>query len=426
MSNDYNYSGGYSMSSLNEIGRLAKKASVKLSVLSTADKNKALLSIAYALKKNADTIIAANKLDISNAEENGIKKVMLDRLLLTKERIGSMADGIRSVAALDDPVGKIIGGYTRPNGLKISKVQVPLGVIAIIYEARPNVTADAAALTLKSGNAVILRGGKEAILSNKAIVDVINDAGRKAGLPVGAVSLVTDTSRESAYELMRLNKYVDVIIPRGGKGLIQSVVENATVPSIETGVGNCHIYVDEFADLDNARDIIINAKTSRPSVCNAAEKLIIHKSVAQAFLPEIVKALKEKNVEILGDEKAVEICPEIIPALADDWYGEFLDLKIAVKVTNSIDEAIDHINEYGSKHSEAIITKSYENTEKFFSLVDAAAVYANASTRFTDGGEFGLGAEIGISTQKLHARGPMGLDALTTSKYVIRGNGQIR
>lgn len=414
------------MSSLNEIGRLAKKASVKLSVLSTADKNKALLSIASALEKNADTIIAANKLDISNAEKNGIKKVMLDRLLLTKERIGSMADGIRSVAALDDPVGKIIGGYTRPNGLKISKVQVPLGVIAIIYEARPNVTADAAALTLKSGNAVILRGGKEAILSNKAIVDVINDAGRKAGLPDGAVSLVTDTSRESAYELMRLNKYVDVIIPRGGKGLIQSVVENATVPSIETGVGNCHIYVDEFADLDKARDIIINAKTSRPSVCNAAEKLIIHKSIAQAFLPEIVKVLKEKNVEILGDEKAVEICPEIIPALADGWYEEFLDLKIAVKVTNSIDEAIDHINEYGSKHSEAIITKSYENTEKFFSLVDAAAVYANASTRFTDGGEFGLGAEIGISTQKLHARGPMGLDALTTSKYVIRGNGQIR
>ncbi len=414
------------MKSLNEMGRLAKKAAVRLAVLSTADKNRALEMIADSLEKNSDYILEENKKDILNAEKNGVKKVMIDRLLLTKERISGIADGVRHVAKLDDPVGAVTEAYLRPNGLKISKVRVPLGVVGIIYEARPNVTADAASLTLKSGNAVILRGGKEAINSNIALIKVMCEAGKAAGLPDGTFSLVEDTSRESAIELMRLSEYLDVIIPRGGRGLIRSVVENSTVPAIETGTGNCHIYVDKNADFEMAKNIVINAKTSRPSVCNAAEKLLIHKNNAEGFLAEIVPLLKEKNVEIIGDKFVNSLYPDCALAEDDEWYEEFLDLKIAVKVVESIDEAIEHINEHGSKHSETIVTKSYEASEKFFDLIDAAAVYTNASTRFTDGGEFGFGAEIGISTQKLHARGPMGLTALTTSKYIIRGNGQIR
>jgi len=414
------------MSELIKMGKLAKKAASKLSVLSTAQKNKALEIIADVLKDKVDYILEENKLDILNAEKNGVKKVMLDRLLLTKERIYAMADGVKNVAQLNDPVGTVTESYLRPNGLKISKVRVPLGVIGIIYEARPNVTVDAASLTLKSGNAVILRGGKEAINSNIAIINVMSEAAKTAGLPDGTFSLVKDTSRESATELMRLNKYLDVIIPRGGGGLIRSVIENSTVPAIQTGTGNCHIYVDEFADFEMAKNIIINAKTSRPSVCNAAEKIVIHKNIAEDFLEFILPVLKEKNVTVLGDKYVTNLYEDVIPATDDDWYEEFLDLKIAVKIVDSIDEAIEHINEYGSGHSEAIITKSYDNSEKFFDMVDAAAVYTNASTRFTDGGEFGFGAEIGISTQKLHARGPMGLEALTTSKYIIRGNGQIR
>ena len=414
------------MNELIEMGRLAKKASGKLAVISTKEKNDALLHIADELEKNADYIIDENKRDIMYAEQNGVKKVMIDRLLLTKERISDMAEGVRYVAKLDDPTGVVTESYFRPNGLKINKTRVPLGVIGIIYEARPNVTVDAASLTLKSGNAVILRGGKEAIHSNIAIIKVMCEAAKKSGLPDGTFSLVEDTSRESALKLMRLNDYLDVIIPRGGAGLIKTVIENSTVPAIQTGTGNCHIFVDDSADFEIAKNILINAKTSRPSVCHAAEKLLVHKSIAESFLKDAIPALKEKGVAIVGDDVVCSMFPDSIPATMDDWDEEYLDLKIAVKVVENIDDAIEHINEHGSKHSESIITKSYENSEKFFDLVDAAAVYTNASTRFTDGGEFGFGAEIGISTQKLHARGPMGLEALTTSKYIIRGNGQIR
>lgn len=355
-----------------------------------------------------------------------MKAGLIDRLTLTDERIHAMAEGLRQVAALPDPVGEMVEQTRRPNGLRIGKVRVPIGVIGIIYEARPNVTADAAALCIKAGNAVILRGGKEAAYSNRAIMQVMQKAAYAAGLPEGCMHLVEDTTRESATALMRLNQYVDVIIPRGGAGLIRAVVENATVPAIETGTGNCHVYVDASADLEMAKQIVINAKTQRPSVCNAEEKLLVHQSVAETFLPGMIQALTEKGVEIIGDETVCAVYPKAIPATEEDWAEEYLDLKIGIKVVASIEDAIAHINRYNSRHSEAIVTESYTNAQRFLDEVDAAAVYVNASTRFTDGFEFGFGAEIGISTQKIHARGPMGLRELTTSKYVIYGDGQIR
>lgn len=414
------------MIELIEKGKLAKSAALKLSSLATNVKDTALLSIADALCENSDYIIAENEKDVQKGKENNMSVSLLDRLSLNKDRIEAMAEGIRQIAALNDPIGEVIHQTKRPNGLKIGKVRVPLGVIGIIYEARPNVTADAAALCIKSGNAVILRGGKEAFNSNMAIVKVMQNAGYNAGLPVGSINLVEDTSRESATALMKLNDYLDVIIPRGGAGLIRAVVENATVPAIETGTGNCHVFVDKTADLEMAKNIVINAKTSRPGVCNAEEKLLVHKDIADKFLPDMLSALKEKGVEIIGDENVLKIMPECTSATEEDWGTEYLDLKIGVKVVNDVDEAISHINKYNSKHSEAIITESYENSQKFLDQIDAAAVYVNASTRFTDGFEFGFGAEIGISTQKMHARGPMGLSELTTTKYIIYGNGQTR
>ncbi|HIV86007.1 MAG TPA: glutamate-5-semialdehyde dehydrogenase [Candidatus Monoglobus merdigallinarum] len=414
------------MKELNEKGRLAKEASVKLAALSTAVKDRALLDIADAIVASADYIIAENRRDIERGIENGMSKGLIDRLSLDASRIEGIAEGIRQIAALPDPVGETVRGIKRPNGLKITQVRVPLGVIGIIYEARPNVTADAAGLCIKSGNAVILRGGKEAFNSNMAIVKVMQEAGYNAGLPEGSINLVEDTTRESSTALMRLNEYLDVIIPRGGAGLIKAVVENATVPAIETGTGNCHVYVDESADLDMALKIIINAKTQRPSVCNAEEKLLVHKNIADKFLPEVLKELTERGVEIVGDEYVCGIFPQAVPAVEQDWSTEYLELKIGVKVVRDTDEAISHINKYNSGHSEAIVTSNYQNAQRFLSEVDAAAVYVNASTRFTDGFEFGFGAEIGISTQKTHARGPMGLRELTSTKYIIEGSGQIR
>lgn len=414
------------MQELNEKGRLAKSASGVLATLSTSVKNNALLAIADAMEEKADFIIAENLKDIELGRQNGLNEGLIDRLMLDKPRIHGIAEGLRQIAALPDPVGEVVYGAKRPNGLKISKVRVPLGVIGIIYEARPNVTADAAGLCIKSGNAVILRGGKEAFSSNMAIVKTMQEAGYAAGLPNGSINLVEDTTRESSTALMRLNEYLDVIIPRGGAGLIKAVVENATVPAIETGTGNCHVYVDSSADLEMAKKIVINAKTQRPSVCNAEEKLIVHQSVADEFLPVILTELKERGVEIVGDERVCKIFPSAAAAVEEDWGTEYLDLKIGVKVVDSIDEAIEHINKYNSGHSEAIVTDSHKNSQKFLDEIDAAAVYVNASTRFTDGFEFGFGAEIGISTQKTHARGPMGLTELTSTKYIIEGSGQIR
>lgn len=407
-------------------GQAAKQAALVLAVAGTDVKNAALHKIAKAFLEKAEYILAENKKDIDTARKNGMADGLIDRLTLNGERICAMAEGIRQIAELPDPIGEAVGEFNRPNGLHIGEVRVPLGVVGIIYEARPNVTADAAALCIKSGNACILRCGKEAHASSMAITDVIRDALAEAGLPSDCVNLVEDTSRESALALMKLNEYLDVIIPRGGAGLIRSVVENATVPAIETGTGNCHVYVDESADLDMAEKIVINAKTSRPSVCNAEEKLLVHRAVAKEFLPRILNALAEKSVEIIGDREVCRIYPGATPATEDDWGTEYLDLKIGVKVVGGVDEAIEHINRYGSRHSEAIVTGDDANAQKFLQLVDAAAVYVNASTRFTDGFEFGFGAEIGISTQKIHARGPMGLKALTTTKYIIRGCGQIR
>ncbi len=407
-------------------GQAAKQAA---SILATADedvKNAALHKIADAFQEKAEYLLTENQKDIDDARRNGISDGLIDRLTLNDARIAAMAEGIRQITELPDPIGDVVNKYKRPNGLDIEEVRVPLGIVGIIYEARPNVTADAAALCIKSGNACILRCGKEAHASSMAITSVIREALVASGLPADCVNLVEDTSRESALALMKLNDYLDVIIPRGGAGLIRSVVENATVPAIETGTGNCHVFVDKSADLDMAKNIIINAKTSRPSVCNAEEKLLVHKSVAKKFLPHILDALAEKSVEIVGDDVVCDIYPEATPATEDDWGTEYLDLKIGVKVVDSVDEAIDHINRYGSRHSEAIVTKDDENSRRFLQSIDAAAVYVNASTRFTDGFEFGFGAEIGISTQKIHARGPMGLKALTTTKYIIHGCGQIR
>jgi glutamate-5-semialdehyde dehydrogenase len=414
------------MLDLNDLGRNAKEASYDLGIASTTEKNNALELMANALLRSKQQIINENKKDLEVAIEKGISKAMLDRLSLNEERIEDMAKGLMELIALEDPIGEVIEMWKRPNGIQIGKQRVPMGVIGIIYEARPNVTCDAAGLCLKTGNAVILRGGSEAINSNKAIVRVLKEAVKEAGLPEFSIQLVEDTSRETAAKMMKLNEYIDVLIPRGGAGLIQAVVNNATVPVIETGVGNCHIYVDEVCDFEMAKNIIVNAKTSRPAVCNAAEKMLINENIANEFLPTIVEALREKEVEIRGDEKVKSIISDVIPATEEDWSKEYSDYIIAAKVVKDINEAITHINKYGSGHSEAIVTDSYKNSQKFLNKIDAAAVYVNASTRFTDGGEFGFGAEIGISTQKLHARGPMGLKELTTIKYIIYGNGQIR
>ena len=405
----------------------AKAAAQKLISVSTETKDNALLAIAKALVERENEILEANKKDIENAKTLGIRQAMLDRLTLTSERIKGIAEGVMQVRALSDPIGEVTGMWTRPNGLQIGKKRVPMGVIAIIYEARPNVTADAAALCLKTSNASILRGGKEAIASNTAIMNIMQDAAYSAGIPEGALNIIEDTSRETATELMRMNGYVDMLIPRGGKGLIKSVVENATVPVVETAAGNCHVYVDGMADLDMAEEIVLNAKVQRPSVCNAAETLLIDKEIANRFVPRIFRALKEANVEIRADEASREIYSDGIEIVTDeDYFTEYNDYILAVRVVNGIDEAIAHINKYNTKHSEAIVTDSYERSQRFLNEVDAAAVYVNASTRFTDGFEFGFGAEIGISTQKMHARGPMGLEALTSVKYIIYGNGQVR
>lgn len=414
------------MTQLEIMGAKAKEAS-RFLMTAGSKKDEALNAIAKALRENADKIIKANDIDIENGEKAGLTKSLLDRLKLTEERINGMADGVGEVASLADPVGRVLDGRTLKNGLQIEKVTVPMGVIGIIFEARPNVTSDAAALCLKAGSAVILRGGKEAINSNKAIAEIMRDAIEGAGLPRDCVSLVENTTRQSATELMQLSDYLDVLIPRGGAGLIKSVVENAKVPVIETGVGNCHVYVDKSADVDMAKSIIFNAKTSRPSVCNAIETVLVHKDIAEKALPEIKAELDKMNVEIRGCERTREILGEsVVPATENDYEVEFLDYILAIKVVDSLDGALAHIAKYSTGHSESIITSDYESANKFTSCVDSAAVYVNASTRFTDGGEFGFGAEIGISTQKLHARGPMGLNELTSSKFIIRGNGQIR
>lgn len=437
---------------LSEICRKAKAVSNRVGILDTNTKNRALLAAADALIQEQDVILAENAKDMENGRKNQMPAGMLDRLLLTGERIAQMAEGLRQVASLEDPVGEVLGMKKRPNGLLIGQKRVPLGVVGIIYEARPNVTADAFALCFKTGNVVILKGGSDAIHSNIAIVSVIRKALTSLGLPEDAVSLIEDTSRETAAVFMKMNEYVDVLIPRGGAGLIRAVVNQATIPVIETGTGNCHIFVDETADFDMALDIIMNAKTQRIGVCNACESLVIHKNIADAFLPKLFERLQEKDVEVRGDERTCAVAErleqepplaksydpqkreemlrkleaQVLPATEEDWAKEYLDYKLSVKTVSSLDEAIEHINRYNTGHSEAIITNDYSNAERFLNEIDAACVYVNASTRFTDGFEFGFGAEIGISTQKLHARGPMGLLALTSTKYVIYGNGQIR
>ncbi|MGN1123419.1 MAG: glutamate-5-semialdehyde dehydrogenase [Eubacterium sp.] len=411
---------------LEQLGINAKKAAAFLATVNTQQKNGALEEIANALVINSKTIIEANKIDLENGKRAGLGAGLLDRLMLDETRISAMADGCMQVKALDDPCGIVLETVNRPNGLAIKKVSCPIGVIGIIYEARPNVTADAAALCLKSSNAVILRGGKEAINSNIAIADIMRKAVKNAGFDENVIQLVTDTSRESSNELMKMKGTLDCLIPRGGKNLIKAVVENSTVPVIETGSGNCHIYVDEYADIDMAADIVYNAKTQRISVCNACESLVIHSSIIDRALPAIKARLDEKNVEIRGDERAKKACPDIKDACEEDFAAEYLDYIISVKTVDSLDEAIEHINKNSTGHSEAIITQNDDNAQQFMTRVDSSSVYHNASTRFTDGGEFGLGAEIGISTQKLHARGPMGLKELTTTKYLIFGNGQVR
>lgn len=409
-----------------QMGKNAKEAEVSLRSLSANKKNEVLSAVAEQLEAQAETLIKANEQDVVNGRKNHMPESLVDRLLLTEERIEGMAEGLRQLVMLDDPVGEVIGMKKRPNGLLIGQKRVPLGVIGIIYEARPNVTADAFGLCFKTGNAVILKGGSDAIHSNKAIVDCIREALKKLGVTENAVQLIEDTSRETAGEFMKMNQYVDVLIPRGGKGLIQAVVNQSTIPVIETGTGNCHIYVDEGADLAMAADIIMNAKTQRVGVCNACESLLVHNSVKDALLPVLAERLKEKNVEMRADQEAMSLMPGAVPASEEDWGTEYLDYILSIKIVYSVEEAIAHINRYNTGHSEAIITNNYTNAQKFLDEVDAAAVYVNASTRFTDGFEFGYGAEIGISTQKLHARGPMGLLALTTTKYIIYGNGQIR
>ncbi len=411
---------------LEDIGKKAQAVSRRLGILGVVEKNRGLLAAAQALLDGQEEILAANQEDMERAKAQGMSQGLLDRLQLTPKRIEGMAGGLRQVAALDDPVGEVLSMKQRPNGLMIGQKRVPLGVIGIIYEARPNVTADAFGLCFKTGNAVILKGGSDALSSNQAVVACLKRGLSAAGLPEDAVQLITSTDRETTQALMKMNQYVDVLIPRGGAGLIKAVVENSTIPVIETGTGNCHIYVDETADFSMALDIIFNAKTQRIGVCNACESLVVHQSIAGEFLPLLKKRLEEKQVEIRGDERACKIEPQFTKAQEDDWGREYLDYILSCKIVDSLDEAIEHINRYNTKHSEAIITKDYANAQRFLAEIDAAAVYVNASTRFTDGEEFGFGAEIGISTQKLHARGPMGLKELTTTKYIIYGNGQVR
>lgn len=411
---------------MKEIGIKALAAKDFLATVTTNEKNRALLAIAKALRNSSETIISENKTDLENGRKNGLSDGMTDRLMLDESRIEGIASAVENVAALPDPCGRLLEEIKRPNGLIIKKVSVPIGVIGIIYESRPNVTADAAVLCLKSSNAVILRGGKEAINSNIAIVAAMRSALADCGFDENCIQLVTDTSRESSNQMMKMKEYIDCLIPRGGKGLIKSVVENSTVPVIETGSGNCHIYVDESADIDMAANIIFNAKTQRISVCNACESLVIHSGIINRALPAIKKRLDEKNVEMRGDERAMAAANGVLPASDVDFATEYLDYKISVKTVDSLDEAIKHINKYSTGHSEAIITQNEDNAREFLQRIDSSSVYVNASTRFTDGGEFGLGAEIGISTQKLHARGPMGLRELTTTKYLICGNGQVR
>lgn len=413
------------MTALQETGQKAVQAKFEVQKLSENEKNRALLTIAEALVTEADRILSANEKDIARAEEKGMKAGLIDRLRLTEERIKGMAEGIEKVTQLPDPVGELLETIHRPNGLVIEKRRVPLGVVGIIYESRPNVTADAFSLCFKSGNAVILKGGSDALYSNKAIVSVIREGLKKSGVTEDAISFIDATDRAVTMEFMKMKEYVDVLIPRGGAGLIRSVVENSTIPVIETGTGNCHIYIDEDADLAKAIPIIINAKTQRLGVCNACESLVVHEKIREKLLPDLAKALSEKSVEIRGDEKIGEVI-NCVPATEEDYGTEYLDAIISMKTVKNVDEAIAHINKYNTKHSEAILTENRDHAEKFLNEVDAACVYVNASTRFTDGFEFGFGAEIGISTQKLHARGPMGLRELTSYKYRITGNGQIR
>lgn len=413
------------MKTLEQMGIAAKKAAAVLASVSSAKKNELLNLAADMLLENASDLIKENEKDIQKGEEAGLTKSLIDRLRLTNERIADMAKGLREIAAETDPVGETVEGITRPNGIRISKVRVPLGVVGIIYEARPNVTADAFGICLKAGNAVILRGGKEAICSNLAIMKVLKTAVEKVGLPEGTVDLVEDTSRNSATELMKL-KHLDLLIPRGGASLIRATVENATVPVIETGVGNCHAFIDETADLDMAVNIVENAKCQRPSVCNALETLLVHKNIAEKVLPIINAALSRHNTEVRGCKRTCAILKNAIPVTEEDYATEFLDYVLAVRVVDSLDDAMEHIRKYSTGHSECIVTENYKNAERFVNELDAAALYINASTRFTDGGQFGMGAEIGISTGKLHARGPMGIKDLTTVKFVIRGDGQTR
>ncbi|MGB9779455.1 glutamate-5-semialdehyde dehydrogenase [Caldanaerobacter sp.] len=404
----------------------AKEASRKMAVIDTDTKNRALINMAEALLGSTDKILKANEKDVLEAEKRNLKASLVDRLKLDEKRIKAMAEGLKEVASLKDPVGDIEEMWIRPNGLQIGKMRVPIGVIGIIYESRPNVTADAAGLCLKAGNAVILRGGSDAINSNIAIASILAEAAYKSGIPEGAIQLIENTDREEVNRMMKLNGLIDLIIPRGGASLIKNVIENSTVPVIETGVGNCHIFVDESANFEMAKDIIVNAKVQRPGVCNAVETVLVHKSIAEKFLPVMVKELSSHGVEIRGCELTKRICPDVKEATEEDWATEYLDLILAVKVVENIDEALEHISKYSTGHSESIVTENYTNAMRFLKSVDSAAVYVNASTRFTDGGEFGFGAEIGISTQKMHARGPMGLKELTTYKYVILGSGQIR
>ncbi|POP32689.1 glutamate-5-semialdehyde dehydrogenase [Lactonifactor longoviformis] len=412
---------------LEQIGRKARDAEIMLRGLETSVKNEVLVKAADDLRTYTDIILKANAADVARGKEKGMPEGLLDRLTLTGERIQGMAEGLYQLAKLDDPVGEVLGMKKRPNGLLIGQKRVPLGVVGIIYEARPNVTADAFGLCFKTGNAAILKGGSDAIESNQAIVACIRRSLESCGVTPDALSLITDTSRETAAAFMKLNQYVDVLIPRGGAGLIRTVVNESTIPVIETGTGNCHIYVDESADLSMAADIVTNAKTQRVGVCNACESLLVHGRAAKAFLPLLAARLaRTHEVELRADERALSLLPGAVPAQPDDWGREYLDYILSVKIVDSLDEAIAHINKYNTKHSEAIITNDYAHAQKFLDEIDAAAVYVNASTRFTDGFEFGYGAEIGISTQKLHARGPMGLLALTTTKYIIYGNGQIR
>lgn len=409
-----------------KLGENALAAKDFLATVTTEQKNKALLAIAAALRANGETIILENKKDLENGKAAGLNDGLLDRLMLNEARINDIASAAENVASLPDPCGRLLDEIKRPNGLDIKKISVPIGVIGIIYEARPNVTVDAAGLCLKSSNAVILRGGKEAINSNMALASVMRTAIEDCGFDKNCIQLVTDTSRESANQMMTMNGYIDCLIPRGGKGLIRSVVRNSTVPVIETGSGNCHIYVDESADIEMAANIIFNAKTQRIGVCNACESLVIHSGIINKALPVIKEKLDTKDVEMRGDERAMIAANGVLPASDEDFAEEYLDYIISVKTVDSLDEAIRHINKYSTKHSEAIITQNKANADEFLARIDSSSVYVNASTRFTDGGEFGLGAEIGISTQKLHARGPMGLRELTTTKYLIYGNGQVR